>query len=93
MRLAYFPFDLTNYASGVVQAKWRQYFMATIVGIMPGLTVFVLFGASFRNNLAELQEKGFNFESVDTNILGISVAIFVASLVLSKVLKKWKAEK
>jgi len=92
MRLAYFPFDLTNYASGVVQAKWRQYFMATIVGIMPGLTVFVLFGASFRNNLAELQEKGFNFESVDTNILGISIAIFVASLVLSKVLKRWKHE-
>jgi len=92
MRLAYFPFDLTNYASGVVQAKWRQYFLATIIGIMPGLTVFVLFGASFRNNLAELQEKGFNFESVDTNILGISIAIFVASLVLSKVLKRWKHE-
>ncbi len=88
MRLAYFPFDLTNYASGVVQAKWRQYFLATVIGIMPGLTVFVLFGASFQNNLTELKEQGFNFESVDTNLLGISILIFVVSLFLSKFLQQ-----
>ena len=73
-----------------MRANWRQYFLATLIGIMPGLTVFVLFGASFQNNLAELRENGFNF-GIDTNILGISIAIFVVSLLLSRYLKRWKA--
>lgn len=91
MRLAYFPFDLTNYAAGVVNAKWHAYFIATLIGIMPGLTVFVLFGASFQDGLSMLQEEGLNFKDVDTNILGISVVIFVVSLLVSRYLKKWRA--
>lgn len=90
MRLAYFPFDLTNYGAGIVRAKWREYFLATLIGIMPGLTVFVLLGASL--DLSEFQTTGLSFDLFDPRFLALSLGIFVASLGLAKFLKRWRAE-
>lgn len=89
MRLFYVPFDLTNYGSGIVKARWREYFLATLIGIMPGLTVFVLLGASL--DLEEFKMDGLTFDALDPRFLALSVSIFVASLGLSKLLKRWKA--
>jgi uncharacterized membrane protein YdjX (TVP38/TMEM64 family) len=47
MRLLYFPFDLTNYLSGLSGVRHRDYALATFIGIIPGLTTFVLLGSSF----------------------------------------------
>ena len=90
MRLFYVPFDLTNYGSGIVQAKWREYFFATLIGIMPGLTTFVALGAAV--DIKEFQMNGLSFNAFDPKFLALSVAIFVVSLVLSRALKRWKAE-
>lgn len=84
------PFDLTNYGSGIVQAKWREYFFATLIGIMPGLTTFVALGAAV--DIKEFQMNGLSFNAFDPKFLALSVAIFVVSLVLSRALKRWKAE-
>lgn len=90
MRLFYFPFDLTNYGSGVVKAKWREYFMATLIGIMPGLTTFVALGAAV--DLEEFRTMGLSFDAFDPKYLALSVTIFVVSLFLSRQLKRWKAD-
>ncbi|MEK7639286.1 MAG: FAD-dependent oxidoreductase [Patescibacteria group bacterium] len=90
MRLFYVPFDLTNYGSGVVGAKWREYFLATLIGIMPGLTTFVALGAAV--DLEELRTMGLSFDAFDPKFLALSVVIFVVSLFFSKALKKWRAE-
>lgn len=90
MRLFYVPFDLTNYGAGIVKAKWFAYFMATLIGIMPGLTVFVLLGASI--DIDELKMDGLTFDAFDPKFLALSVSIFIASLGLSRLLKRWKAE-
>jgi pyruvate/2-oxoglutarate dehydrogenase complex dihydrolipoamide dehydrogenase (E3) component/uncharacterized membrane protein YdjX (TVP38/TMEM64 family) len=90
MRLFYVPFDLTNYGSGIVKAKWREYFFATLIGIMPGLTTFVALGAAV--DLEEFQMTGLSFDAFDPKFLALSVVIFIVSLMLSKFLKRWKAE-
>ena len=89
MRLFYVPFDLANYGSGVLRVKWSAYAIATIIGILPGLTTFVALGAAL--DLNELQMDGLSFDALDPRYLAVAITIFVSSLFLSRWLKKWKA--
>jgi pyruvate/2-oxoglutarate dehydrogenase complex dihydrolipoamide dehydrogenase (E3) component/uncharacterized membrane protein YdjX (TVP38/TMEM64 family) len=91
MRLFYVPFDLTNYGAGIVRGKWKEYFFATFIGIMPGLTTFVALGAAV--DLDEFQMNGLSFNAFDPKFLALSVIIFIVSLILSRSLKRWKAER
>jgi len=86
MRLFYVPFDLTNYGAGIVKAKWREYFWATLIGIMPGLTTFVALGAAI--DLEEFRTAGLTFDAFDPKYLALSAAIFIVSLILSRMLKR-----
>ncbi len=45
-----FPFDFVNYSCGLSGIKYRDYFFATALGIIPGLTAYVFLGASFAAN-------------------------------------------
>ncbi len=90
MRLFYFPFDLTNYGSGIVKAKWKEYFFATLIGIMPGLTTFVALGAAI--DLEEFKTTGLTFDAFDPKFISLSVIIFIVSLILSRKLKDWKKD-
>ncbi len=84
MRLIFLPFDLTNYGCGILRVKWRSYFLATLVGIIPGMMTFVSFGASIENIEAfDPSQLG-----LDSRQLLISVLLFVGSLYLSKIVKK-----
>ena len=88
MRLFYVPFDLTNYGSGVVKAKWREYALATLIGIMPGLLTFVALGAAL--DLEEFRMTGMIKNALNPTFLAISVIIFIASLLLSRWFKHRK---
>ncbi|MCA9357088.1 FAD-dependent oxidoreductase, partial [Candidatus Kaiserbacteria bacterium] len=90
MRLFYVPFDLTNYGAGVVKADWKEYFFATLIGIMPGLTTFVALGAAV--DLDEFQMNGLSFNAFDPKFLALSIVIFIVSLILSRMLKRWRAD-
>lgn len=90
MRLFYVPFDLTNYGSGIVKANWREYFFATLIGIMPGLTTFVALGAAI--DIESFKMDGLTFDAFDPRYLALSVIIFIVSLGLSHILKRWKVE-
>ena len=90
MRLFYVPFDLTNYGSGIVKAKWSSYFFATLIGIIPGLTTFVALGSAV--DLEEFRTMGLSFDAFNPKFLALSVTIFVVSLFLSKILKRWRVE-
>jgi len=85
MRLLYFPFDFTNYLSGTTRIKWSQYAVATFIGILPGLTTFVLFGAA-AGAATGVSEGKFGIT------LGLSIILFIASIVLSRYLKKRNGE-
>ena len=42
-----FPFDFVNYSSGLSGVKHRDYFIATALGVIPGMTAYIFLGASF----------------------------------------------
>lgn len=90
MRLFYVPFDLTNYGSGILKIKWSAYVIATLIGIMPGLTTFVALGAAL--DIERFRENGLSFDIFDPYFLGLSAVIFFVSLGLSRLLKRWHAE-
>ena len=68
MRLLFLPYDLVNYASGILRLRWLPFLMATALGSLPGTISFVLLGASI--------------DSVDEGLGGIDPAILVASVVI-----------
>ena len=46
MRLAFLPFDLVGYSSGMCNVKQRDFALATLIGTIPGLLTFVFLGGS-----------------------------------------------
>ena len=85
MRLLFMPYDLVNYLAGILRVNFLAFLTATVLGSVPGTISFVLFGAS-----SGLDSGSPKF---DPKILAISVAIFLISLGISKVMKKREAAK
>ena len=83
-RLLFFPFDLVNYASWILRVRWRWFFLWTLIWIIPWALLVIIAWASVEN----ASEFDLSQISINTNMLLISGAIFIASLWLAKFLKK-----
>lgn len=46
MRFIFLPYDLVSYFSGFLHVKWQGFFLATVLGSIPGTISFILFGAA-----------------------------------------------
>lgn len=86
LRIIYLPFDLVNYACGILAVPWWKYATGTVIGILPPMVTFVSFGASIDVEQV-LHEKGtlsvatlFNSQQ-----LMISIGLFVGSLLLARI--------
>lgn len=44
-----FPFDFVNYACGLSSIRYRTYLIATLIGVIPGLTAYIFLGGSLTN--------------------------------------------
>jgi pyruvate/2-oxoglutarate dehydrogenase complex dihydrolipoamide dehydrogenase (E3) component/uncharacterized membrane protein YdjX (TVP38/TMEM64 family) len=86
-RFLFFPFDLTNLACGAIKARWRSYALATAIGIIPGMSTFIALGASLEN----VAEFDLSMLHINPMTLIASAALFIFSLVLARVLKKYKS--
>lgn len=80
MRLLFLPYDLVNYLAGILRVNYWAFLTATVLGSIPGTISFVLFGAS--SGLDSGTPK------FDWRILAASVAIFVLSIAVSKLLRR-----
>ncbi len=90
MRLIFLPFDGVSYFAGILKANFLPFVSATFLGILLGTATFVSIGASL--NLEEFKMEGFSFSILEPQFLALSAGIFVASLGISKILKRWRAE-
>lgn len=88
MRLIFLPYDLVNYASGILKINWRAFLIATALGSVPGTVSFVLFGASF----GTLDELLTGDVSLNPATVITSVVIIGISIALSRFLKKKEAD-
>ncbi|MFC1807962.1 TVP38/TMEM64 family protein [Candidatus Omnitrophota bacterium] len=76
--------DIQNLGLGVTKVKFRDYFLATFIGIMPGSFALVYFGSSIINVITNPK----NFW-----MILLAIAIFAAIFFLQNFLKKRQAEK
>lgn len=66
-----FPFAVVNIAPAILGAKFRDYFISTALGIIPGTVAYTLIGAGLRKTLLDAAEAG---ETVDVGSLVASAA-------------------
>ena len=85
-RLLFFPFDITNYISGFLGIRFRSFMLATIVGIIPGASVFILAGSAFHNQ--QITSFSDLTKGIDVTLLYLAAGLFVCTIILSKILKK-----
>ncbi len=52
------PFAVANIAPAILGAKFRDYFITTAIGIIPGTVAYSLIGSGLRGTLLEAAEKG-----------------------------------
>jgi uncharacterized membrane protein YdjX (TVP38/TMEM64 family) len=84
MRLLFAPFDLVDYAAGIVGINWKAFALATLIGSLPGTLAIVSFGASLDLKQLMLGED----PEFDPKMFGFSVIIFAISLLISRLIKK-----
>jgi len=84
MRLIFLPYDLVNYLAGFLRLHWIPFIVATALGALPGTLAFTLFGAS-------IERFDGGIPSLNPWALAASVAIFLASLGLSRLIKRRSA--
>jgi uncharacterized membrane protein YdjX (TVP38/TMEM64 family) len=68
------PFDVISYSAGLSEIKYKDFLLATLLGIIPGVAVF--------SNIGDKSLEAGSFEFY------ISIALLVVLLVLSVLLKK-----
>lgn len=85
MRFLFLPYDLVSYLAGFLRIDYRAFILATILGSLPGTFSIVLAGASIR--VEELLEEGAR-PALDPWTLAASALLFLASLALSRFLKR-----
>jgi pyruvate/2-oxoglutarate dehydrogenase complex dihydrolipoamide dehydrogenase (E3) component/uncharacterized membrane protein YdjX (TVP38/TMEM64 family) len=85
-RFLFFPFDLINYAAGILRVNWKWFLWGTAIGIIPGALVFIIAGASLEN------VASFDLSNIRVNkeTLAISAAIFALALGFAKVISWWE---
>jgi len=71
MRLAYLPFDLVGYSSGIFKLNQKDFALGTLLGTIPGLMAYTFLGSSL----------------IDANFLFWGAIILVASLSVAGLLK------
>ena len=66
-----FPFAVVNIAPAILGAKFRDYFISTLFGIIPGTVAYSLIGAGLQKTLLKAAEAG---EAIDVGALVKSAA-------------------
>ena len=66
-----FPFAVVNIAPAILGAKFRDYFISTALGIIPGTIAYTLIGSGLRGTLLDAAAKG---ETTDVGALVASAA-------------------
>ena len=87
LRLIYFPFTPMNFGMGLTRVRFRDYVFGTGLGIIVGTFIFTFFVGTVR----DVWVSG-NWADLLSFKVFFSVALFVFSFFLPKIIKKRKGE-
>ena len=81
MRFIFLPYDAVSYLAGFLRINYWPFILATALGSIPGTIAFIGFGASIETFNGTLPQ-------IDPVTFGISFAIFIVSIILSRLIKR-----
>jgi len=87
LRLVYFPFTAMNFGMGLTKVRFWDYFLGTGLGIIVGTFIFTFFVGT----LKEVWASG-KWEHLFSFRVFFSVGLFVFSLFIPKIIRKFKKE-
>lgn len=87
LRLVYFPFTPMNFGMGLTKVRFKDYFWGTALGILVGTFVFTFFIGTLR----DIWISG-NWAGLLSFKVFFSIALFVFSFFIPKIVKKVKGE-
>jgi uncharacterized membrane protein YdjX (TVP38/TMEM64 family) len=87
LRLVYFPFTPMNFGMGITKVRFKDYIFGTGLGIIVGTFIFTF----FIGTLKEVWSSGNWAELVSFKVF-FSIALFVFSFFIPKLIKKFKGE-
>ena len=87
LRLVYFPFTPMNFGMGLTKVHFRDYFAGTGLGIIVGTFIFTF----FIGTLKEVWTSGNWAELISFKVF-FSIGLFVFSLFIPKIIKKFRGE-
>ena len=83
-----FPFNLLNYAFGVTQVSFKDYFLPTWIGITPGTVLYVYIG-SLAGSLASLGTEGRARTPAEWTFYAVGlVATVIVTLYVTRIARK-----
>jgi uncharacterized membrane protein YdjX (TVP38/TMEM64 family) len=85
LRLIYFPFTAMNFGMGLTRVRFRDYFWGTVLGIIAGTFIITFFVGTIKEVWA-----GGDWSKLWSFKVVFSVALFVFSLFIPKIIKKVK---
>jgi uncharacterized membrane protein YdjX (TVP38/TMEM64 family) len=81
MRLAFLPYDLVNYAAGLLRIRPLSFLAATAIGSLPGTIAFTLAGAS----VGRIED---GTAGLNSTVLVASAVLFVVSVGIAQYMKR-----
>lgn len=87
LRLIYFPFTAMNFGMGLTRVTFRDYMLGTGLGIMVGTFIFTFFIGTLKDIWATGDWRGLISPKVF-----LSVAVFIFSFFIPKLIKKIKGD-
>ena len=88
LRLVYFPFTPMNFGMGLTKVHFRDYVFGTGLGIIVGTFIFTFFVGM----LKDVWTSGNWGELISLKVF-FSIALFIFSFLIPKIIKKLKAER
>lgn len=88
-RLLFMPYDLLSFACWFLKLDWKSFTFWTFLWTLPGTLSFVLAWASFYN--AKITSFSEALSSINITLLYFAAWIFLISVIISKILKKYLA--
>lgn len=79
------PYEVLNYASGLSSIKFRDYFLATILGLIPGVVIAAFFGGS----LGEIKE----FKDIFTPKFIIAVGLMIIIIAVPAIYSAFRKQR
>ena len=84
-----FPFNLLNYAYGLTRVKFRHYFLASWIGMLPGTIMYVYIGSALGSVAAIFSSGGRTKSTAEWVLYGVGlVATIVVTVFVTRVARR-----